>query len=69
MNNKNDNTALPFIIVSDKVIAEHFKAIGMICVNETNGFYTFINDNKLLFASDIGEADSKLITYVNKLTF
>ena len=68
MNNETKNTAttLPFILVSDKIIGEMMKKQGFICINETDTIYTFINNGKLVFASDV---DNKKIVYSNKLCF
>lgn len=68
MNKETKNTtttsSLPFILVSDAIIGEMMKKQGFICVNETDTMYTFINNGKLVFASDI---DSKKVVYSNKL--
>jgi len=64
MSKENTTTTLPFILVSDKVIAERLKQNGFVCVNETDAICTFINNGKLIFASDI---DNNKIVYSNKL--
>ena len=60
-NKQNNNTALPFILVSDKIIAERLKESGFVCINEANAMYTFLNNGKLVFADEQG------IVYSNKL--
>ena len=64
MKNKNNNTTLPFILVSDLVLAERMKKNGFVCINETESMCTFINNGKLIFE---GSLDEHNILYSNKL--
>lgn len=65
MNKEKINTAtLPFILVSDKVIAEILKKQGFECINEIDTMYTFINNGKLVFD---GGVDEHKVIYSNKL--
>lgn len=62
---KKDNTAsLPFILVSDKVIAERLKQNGFVCVNETETMSTFINNGKLIFDDGL---DRQKVSFTNLL--
>lgn len=61
---KGNNTSLPFILVSDKVLAERLKNQGFVCVNETDSICTFINNGKLIF--DGGVCENK-VKYTNML--
>jgi hypothetical protein len=62
--NKDNNTTLPFILVSDKTIADILKQYGYICVSETETMYTFMNNGKLTFSDSI---DKNKVVYSNKL--
>ena len=66
MNKKTNgnNTTLPFILVSDRVIGEMMKEQGFVCINETDTMYTFVNNGKLVFAGGIDECK---IAYSNVL--
>ena len=61
---KSINTTLPFILVSDKSIADMLKKNGYVCVSETEAMFTFMNNGKLTFSDDI---DQHKIVYSNKL--
>jgi hypothetical protein len=62
--NKNKNTTLPFILVSDSTIAEKLKQLGLELIIQNESIYTFANNNKLVFSDDI---DEHKIVYSNKL--
>ena len=61
---KNNTATLPFIMVSDKTIANILKQYGYICVSETETMCTFMNNGKLTFSDSI---DKNKIVYSNKL--
>lgn len=63
-NEKNNTTTLPFILVSDKSIADILKQNGYVCVNETETMFTFMNNGKLTFSDSI---DNHKVVYSNKL--
>lgn len=64
MSKENTTTTLPFILVSDKTIAERLKQNGFVCVNETDAMCTFVNNGKLVFD---GGLDEHKIAYSNVL--
>ena len=53
-----------FIKTQDSKIRDVLKRIGFKQIDETNGFYTFINDNTLKFSEDV---DTSKIHYTNML--
>lgn len=55
-----------FIKVIDKKTAETLMKLGFQLVDDTNGFFTFLNTNKIKFSDEI---DLKNIQYSNILTF
>ena len=61
---KSKNTTLPFILVSDKIIANRLKENGFICVSETDTMFTFLNNGKLVFSDEI---DKNKVAYSNML--
>ena len=61
---KDKTTTLPFILVSDLVLAERLKANGFVCVDETETMCTFINNGRLLFE---GGVDEHKVVFTNKL--
>lgn len=59
------NTALPFIMVSDKTVIEMLKQSGYVCMNESENVCTFINNGKLTFSNSI--IDEHKVVFTNKL--
>lgn len=57
-----------FIKTNDKATAEALTTLGYQHINNTNGFYIFMNSNKIQF-SDKHDIDKSKIQYSNILTF
>jgi hypothetical protein len=53
-----------FIRTQDIKVSEILKSLGFKLIDDTNGFYTFINDKSLKFSKDI---DMSKIHYTNML--
>lgn len=58
------DTTLPFMLVSDMVLAERLKQNGFVCVNQTETMCTFINNGKFVFD---GGLDEHNITFTKML--
>lgn len=53
-----------FIRTQDQKVAEVLKEQGLKVIDESNGFFTFINDQTLKFSEDV---DTSKVHYTNML--
>ena len=53
-----------FIRTQDQKVAEVLKESGLKVIDESNGFFTFVNDQALKFSDDV---DTSKIHYTNML--
>lgn len=55
-----------FIKTTHSPTAEILQSLGFQLVNESNGIYTFLNTDKIMFSRDV---DKSKIQYTNLLVF